>query len=130
MDLYTTLIELAGEKVPSDRPVDGLNIMPLLAGSGGSPRESIVYYRGKAIHAVRLGEWKAHFFKVESLPAGFRVTRKCNPPELYHLANDLSEEKNLADQLPEFVSRLTSFAEEFRNAVVPGKRPSRKYLPF
>jgi arylsulfatase A-like enzyme len=38
MDVYTTILTLAGAKVPSDRVVDGVDLSPALFGTGTSPR--------------------------------------------------------------------------------------------
>lgn len=53
MDLYTTFISLAGGKIPADRVVDGVDISPVLFGSGPSPRETMFFYRGTELMAVR-----------------------------------------------------------------------------
>ena len=38
MDLYTTILRLAGTEPPTDRIVDGLDLRPVLFGKGPSPR--------------------------------------------------------------------------------------------
>ena len=41
MDLFTTFLSLAGATPPSDRAIDGKNIMPLLSGRADSPHETL-----------------------------------------------------------------------------------------
>ena len=69
-DLFTTLIELAGGEIPSDREIDGKNIMAMLEGSADSPHSELYYYFRKRIFAVRSGEWKLHLFKRVVGPGG------------------------------------------------------------
>ncbi|MEO1993659.1 MAG: sulfatase, partial [Planctomycetaceae bacterium] len=46
MDIYATALKLAGVPQPKDRIVDGVDLSPILFGSGPSPRRSMFYYRG------------------------------------------------------------------------------------
>ena len=61
MDLFVTAVKLAGGEVPADRPIDGYDITPVLTGKGKSPRDTMFFYRGTKLFAVRHGPWKAHF---------------------------------------------------------------------
>src|SRR5262245_37784941 len=61
MDLFVTAIKLAGGEVPTDRPIDGVDLTGLLTGKGKSPRDTMYFYRGTRLFAVRNGPWKAHF---------------------------------------------------------------------
>jgi arylsulfatase A-like enzyme len=58
MDWYTTLLRAAGAAVPADRPVDGLDILPMLKGAAASPRGEFFYFAGASLQAVREGPWK------------------------------------------------------------------------
>lgn len=129
MDLYVTSIELAGGELPTDRPIDGQDILPLLMGKGSSPHSEFFYYRGSEIFAVRSGDWKLHFLKIATSLRGLREKRKCEPPELYNLAEDPAERLDMAGRHPELVTRLTALASEFRQSVTPGKPPP-KYRPI
>jgi arylsulfatase A len=61
MDLFTTMVKLAGGEVPADRIIDGLDLSPVLFAKGPSPRNTVFFYRGVRLHAVRKGSFKAHF---------------------------------------------------------------------
>jgi arylsulfatase A len=128
MDLFPTLVELAGGQVPSDRPIDGKNIMPMLEGKADSPHSTFVYYDGTRINAIRSGDWKLHFFVVETTRLPLHEVKKCNPPQLYNLATDVSERHNVAEDHPDVVARLSAEAERFRKYVVPGELPPRRWL--
>jgi uncharacterized sulfatase len=107
MDLYTTLVQLAGAELPDDRSIDGKDIMPLLESGAGSPHEYFFYVYPRRLEAVRDAEWK------------LRITRDGSDrivTELFHLTVDPYERFNVAGQHPEVVERLksqmTRFAEE------------------
>ena len=54
MDLLPTFCALAGVELPSDRKIDGKNIMPILMGQQTqTPHEFLYYYNGLNLQAVR-----------------------------------------------------------------------------
>ncbi len=118
MDLYTTVIGIAGGVVPDDRPVDGYDILPLLTGTAGSPREVFFYSYPDRLDAVRDGEWKL-------------VVRRADPQgpvtlDLYNLKTDPYERFTVAQSHPEVVERLRrkmlDFAEETGAVLDLGER--------
>ena len=96
LDLYTTLARLGGADVPSDRAVDGIDLLPFLQGEHDSPRSQFFYFMGERLEAVREGPWKYH------------VDRG----ELYHLDIDPGERFDVAERYPEVVAELTSLASQ------------------
>ena len=96
-DVLPTLAELAGAPVPED--IDGLSLAPVFRG-GARPREHEFLYwdyghtRDAFLQAVRAGDWKA-------------VRPALNQPtELYDLAADPGESRDLAPQRPEVIARM------------------------
>nr|XP_035975713.1 N-acetylgalactosamine-6-sulfatase isoform X2 [Halichoerus grypus] len=61
MDLFTTSLSLAGLAPPSDRVIDGLDLLPAMLWGQLTDRP-IFYYRGNTLMAVTLGQYKAHFW--------------------------------------------------------------------
>lgn len=127
MDLFTTLVEEAGGQVPSDREIDGKNILPFLRGKEDSPHQVLFYYHRSRLFAVRKGDWKLHLFKRVAVPGKkLHKTVRCEPPELYNLADDISETTNRAADNPQIVARLTAMAREFDASIEPAvKLPPR-----
>ncbi len=62
IDLLPTIASLVGAQLPQGK-IDGLNILPLLEGKANatSPHESLVFYGGDELQAIRSGQWKLHF---------------------------------------------------------------------
>jgi arylsulfatase len=93
-DVLPTLCELAGVRVPSDRPIDGTSILPVLAGKKPA-RDVPLYWRyDRALSkpftvAMRQGDWK--------VLADNAMTRF----ELYNLKDDIAEKRDLARREPQ-----------------------------
>ncbi|MEW4569599.1 sulfatase [Tautonia sp. JC769] len=118
MDLLPTAVLLAGGEPPSDRILDGVDLRPALLDTGPSPRDSVFYYRGTELYAVRLGPYKAHFITQE--PYGQNTNRiEHDPPLLFHLEHDPSERFDLSADHPEVLARIRRLADAHRATVEP-----------
>lgn len=54
MDIYPTVADIVRVDLPTDRPIDGRNIMPLIKEKTTlSPHEFMFHYCGEKVHAVR-----------------------------------------------------------------------------
>jgi len=121
LDFFPTCVELAGGKIPDDRPIDGRNIMPMLQGKE-SPERTIYYYRGQHLRAVRKGKWKLHFSYYDH-PAdnysfnGMRGYVAPENPLLYDLEVDPSERFDRAHQHPDIVRNLTAVAKNYTQEI-------------
>lgn len=92
-DVFPTFAELAGAKAPAG--LDGVSIAPSLFGSPArQAKRDHLYWEYAPQQAVRQGDWKV-----------FRAAPG-RPVELYNLANDIGETRNVAAQQPEIASRL------------------------
>jgi arylsulfatase A-like enzyme len=104
MDLFNTYLKLAGAPIPSDRVMDGLDLTPVLFGTGPSQRHVFFYYRGTQLYAARKGLFKAHFITRPSYGQDGPVTH--NPPLLFHLGHDPSEKFNIASSHPDVLADI------------------------
>ncbi|SIO66890.1 Arylsulfatase A [Singulisphaera sp. GP187] len=108
VDLYPTLVALAGGKVAEDYPLDGTSYVSLLTsgGQGTWDREDLYWHfpgylgagkgswRTTPVGVIRSGDWKLmEFFETGKL-------------ELYNKRNDVGEKIDLAASLPERVKEL------------------------
>ena len=127
LDLFPTFVTLAGGKVPDDRVMDGYDLSPVLLGTGPSPRDTVYYYRGIRLMALRKGPWKAHFMTQPGY-ANPRPTTEHDPPVLYHLEHDPSEKYDVAEHHPEVIAEIRKAAAEHHAALeIP---PSQLEIPL
>ncbi len=61
VDLFTTLAHLGGAKIPSDRPIDGVDQMKLFTGETvKSAREGFPIYVEGQLYGAKWRDWKYH----------------------------------------------------------------------
>jgi arylsulfatase A len=119
MDLFTTSLTLAGVPVPKDRPIDGVDMSPILFGNGKGRRNSFLYHRDTTIYAARHGQFKAHFTTKSAY--GKDQPEAHDPPLLFHLGHDPGEQYNVAKDHPEVLATIQQIVEKHQAALVPGK---------
>lgn len=117
IDLYPTLLALAGIKSPTDRVIDGVSIADLLLRPDGAPaaRELYFYHQGE-LESMRAGDWKYiqsinHY--VWPMPVNRKLGKLSNHttgplPMLFNLRTDPGEAYNLAERYPERVAQLAT----------------------
>jgi len=108
-DLLATFLSLSGGTVPDDRPMDSLDLSPVLLGAGDGPRSEMPFYRGSELHAYRVGNYKAHFItRGEYGLGGERMEH--DPPLLYDLSVDAGEQWDIAAAQPAALAEVTARA--------------------
>ena len=110
LDLFATLVSRAGLSMPQDRQMDSFDMTPMLM-EQEPVRDRLFYYRGEQLYAVRKGPWKAHF-KTMTGPYTIQQYEEHDPPLLFHLEQDPSENYNVADQFPDVVREIQSLVDE------------------
>ncbi len=94
LDIFPTALAAARGKPPEGHPLDGVDLLPWLEGQReGSPHETL-FWRIGAKRAVRHGRLKL-------------LKNDSDEWELYDLAADIGEQKNLATEQPEAVRELS-----------------------
>ncbi|MHC4993832.1 MAG: sulfatase-like hydrolase/transferase [Planctomycetota bacterium] len=101
-DVFATAAELAGAKLPDDRVIDSVNLIPYLNGSRITPPHEALYWRqGEGYQlAIRMGPHKL-----------LRVAGRA--PEVYDLVRDLRESSDLAGSRPDLTERLDRAVESW-----------------
>lgn len=127
MDIYSTSLALAGARLEKDRIVDGYDLTESLKGNSKSPRENVYYYRGTRLMALRKGPWKAHFATQESYTGNNKLTEH-DPPVLYNLEVDPSEQWDVAEEHPEIIAEIKAVAVAHGKTVVAV--PSQLEIPL
>lgn len=108
-DVLPTLADLTGLPIPAD--IDGISLLPALRGRGEQAQHGYLYWEFGEVNAgqaVRSGEWKAIRFFAE----GGRPERV----ELYNLARDIGETRDLAAQEPGIVAKMIRHMNEAHRA--------------
>ncbi len=107
-DVIATCAEILGTKLPADAGEDSVSILPLLRGGDQPVRESAVNQSSGGLPAVRRGPWKLIFGPGSG---GWSKGSGAHPAQLYNLAEDLAETKNLYADKPEIVAELTALMD-------------------
>lgn len=115
MDLLPTILAATGAKPPAGRKFDGVDLLPVLRGSEQPFSRTVCwrYKRGNVVRkAVRDGDMK--------------YIRDDGREELYNLAVDEREQRNLIAKTPSVADRLRSrLAEWEKEVMAPRLRPFR-----
>ena len=95
IDVMPTLAATAGAPLPKNVVIDGKNLLPLVTGTGEIARENdALFWQSGYLQVVRAAGWKL-------------ITEgKRNENWLYHLAEDPTEQHNLAATHPEKLAEL------------------------
>lgn len=125
-DWFPTLLEIGGVAVPraNGGPLDGVSFVPLLKGDAAPAADRALLWHypnewgvaGPGIGAsstLRLGDWKFIFYHDPD-----RAVRR----ELFHLASDLGETRNLVESEPQQAAAMAGRlrgALEAVNALMP-----------
>ena len=119
MDLFTTSLSLAGAPLPDDRIIDGRDLSPVLFEKGPSPRETMFFYRGTRLYAVRHGPFKAHWITQSAY--GPDAPQEQIPPLLFHLGQDPSEQFNVAGKHPEILQSMAEIVKRHQAGLKRGR---------
>ncbi|MGI8907020.1 MAG: sulfatase family protein [Candidatus Sumerlaeaceae bacterium] len=116
MDLLPTIARIAGTAAPTNRKLDGKDILALIKGDVGarSPHEQLLYYFMDELQAIRSGPWK---MKLETTVANdshyqpYGDRESTVPRCLYNLETDPGEQKTVLKDHPEVERRLRALVE-------------------
>jgi arylsulfatase A len=117
MDLFPTAISLGGVSIQKDTVIDGQDLSPLLFQRTPLSARPFFFYRGNELFACRVGEWKAHF-KTQT-GYGQAKVEKHEPPLLFHLGRDPSENRDVAAQHADVITQIEKAVKSHQADVVP-----------
>jgi arylsulfatase A len=128
-DFYPTFLAAAGGSLPATQTIDGLSLLPILTGLQDRLERNAIhwhyphYHHDRPASAIREGDWKL----IEYLDGTGEV-------ELYHIAEDIGEQKNLASERNGKVADLKKKLDNWRTDVIarmpianPGYEPDRAH---
>ena len=99
LDIFATISAATHTPLPNDRPYDGVDLLPYLAGDTGTPHP-IFYWRSGYSQAMCKGNWKLY------------LNEKDHKTFLFDLDRDIEERHDLAPARPGLVKQLT---QELKN---------------
>jgi len=103
IDLMPTLVAAADAKIPQDVEVDGVDILPLATGDEGEAWDrKTLFWQSGYYRVVRHEDWK------------LQVSDNPKKTWLYDLANDPTEQNNLATREPEKLAELQALLTEHK----------------
>jgi len=116
-DLLATFAAVTGDGLPSSAGVDSVNFLPELLGEkrAAPGREWLAVGWGKGNSSIRHGDWKLIPFLGSggmSKPSHVKSLPGEPPGQLYNLATDPGETKNLYAEHPEIVKEMTARLEQ------------------
>src|ERR1051326_7846187 len=125
MDLFPTILEIAGQKEAARKSVDGLSLVALLRRDGELKSEAVFWHHPPYQHyqlggTTPYGAIRGGDFKLIEFFDDMRV-------ELYNLRDDIGEQHDLAAQMPakadELRARLHAWRQEV-GAQMPSRNPA------
>ena len=119
IDVMPTLVAAASADLPSGVPIDGQNILPLATGDGTITRkDDALFWQSGYLQVVRAGNWK------------LQHEGRRGKSWLFDLANDPTEQVNLAEEEPEKLAELTALLEAHQDGRTPSLYPYSMEVPL
>jgi arylsulfatase A-like enzyme len=117
-DLMATAAALTSQRLPSGAGEDSFNLLPVMTGKADrSPRQAVVHHSALGMFSIRDRQWKLVLGRGSG---GFTEPKKIEPKpgepvgELYDMAADPGETKNLYAGRPEVVKRLAGLLRKYQ----------------
>ncbi len=114
IDLFPTLTEIAGAKMPKDLKLDGRSLVPLLKDPKAAWPDRYVF-----VHVGRWGKGKAAESKYARCAVRSARYRLVNNRELYDIRADPGETKNILSDRADVVAELRAAYDKWWEEVLP-----------
>lgn len=113
-DWLATFADMTGQQLPANAGEDSVSILPLLRGDDTPARDSVIHHMPQGHFAIRHNDWlyidyptgDANNCEPEWFRAERGVVRHEARGELFNLADDLQQTRNLYNDHPEIVKAL------------------------
>jgi uncharacterized sulfatase len=113
IDLFPTVLALAGIPLPRDRIIDGRDLLAMLRDDAPSPHDALFFYWDRTLGAVRAGRYKYHIRR--PIPIGYGLApvslQVARGPWLFDVREDRDESYDLSLRHPDVRERLAALLE-------------------
>ena len=117
IDILPTVVAAAGGTVPTDRVIDGVNLLPYLAKAGPTQPGRALHWRDGPLRTMQEGGWK------------LIVSQRPRKDWLFNLGDDPTERRNLAQTEPGKLAQLKARLEAHHATMPASLWPSFIELP-
>ncbi|MGD0088720.1 MAG: arylsulfatase [Planctomycetota bacterium] len=114
IDLFPTLAELAGAKIPEEVKLDGRSLMPLLRDAAAPWADRYIF-----VHVGRWPKGKAEAAKFAGCAVRSSRFRFVNNKELFDIQDDPGETKNVIELFPDVVKDMRAAYDKWWAEVLP-----------
>ena len=126
LDLFPTILEMAGIDLPDDRVYDGESLLPVFENSAKRKGSKYLYFDNQNLECYRNGDWKVKKeFKGSPFLAGKKQVDP-HPVLLINLKEDPGEKNNLAEKYPGKLERMIFEMDSMRMAM--GELPPALFI--
>jgi arylsulfatase A-like enzyme len=112
IDIFATAAGAAGAPLPSDRPIDGVDVVKLARGEGQGRPHGAIFWRSGHYRTILAGDWK---LSVSERPA---------KTWLFDLSRDPTEQRDLLVERPDKLRELTRILAEHEAQMVAPAWPA------
>lgn len=106
LDIHPTALAAAGIAPPTDKRLDGVDLLQFLQGKNNARPHDRLFWRFGPQAAVRLNDWKL-------------ILHEGATPALYDLARDIGEKTDLAAQSPDRVAEMKAAYDAWNGQLEP-----------
>jgi uncharacterized sulfatase len=117
IDILPTAVAAAGGELPTDRVIDGVNLLPYLAGEKNGPPHDVLFWRDGSYQVVIAGGWK------------LQTAERPKKSWLFHLERDPTERNDLAASEPAKLAELKALLDAHNAQMKPPLWPSFLEVP-
>jgi len=104
LDILPTAAAAAGAGLHRDHKLDGVNLLPYLAGEKKHSPHEALFWRSGRNHAARKGDWK--------------LVKMGDETGLYNLASDIGESKDLKSEKPDVLKEMQNAYERWNSQMI------------
>ena len=121
VDLYPTLLRLAGISLEQEKPLDGRDAWPVFTKGEPSPHDFILHNVTPWSGALRMGRWK--LLHNGNTPANATEGPGKETWELFDMDADPNEKTDLSNKHPEVFAKLCARLQSLREEAAPANIP-------